>query len=392
MSAEVASGSFNTAVDQLTNKVKGYVAIIQKDTLSAPKRIKELVQQTFAESLGWDTFRQRVVNNKLFTAGGLAHCLQELLNQLINWSPAVVPTDNELQDLSAACDRLWELDVHRLVPEKDYVINIQQGKHAYDTSDAARDPLFSFVDQKALEQPTFAAFIALLDNYSASTGVTEVVTAEEKAENAKFLNLCMDTAVMQYVHRYLLLTKKTKATERDHFIRELNELWFGLYSRKARNDSSGFEHVFVGEIKDDTKEIVGFHNWIQIYLEERKSIQRKDNVFDYRGYIKPKRRALPATVSRSAEQLVTIQFQWRGALKSVSSSLIGTSPEFELALYTLCFYSGQEEVLTKLGPYQVKVTSYKWPANPRAGQKIYIATSFPSEVPLNEDEVSIPVP
>ena len=54
----------------------------------------------------------------------------------------------------------------------------------------------------------------------------------------------------------------------NEFLSEVHKLWFDLYSRHGRNDSSGFEHVFVGEIKND--EVTGLHNWIQIYLEERK--------------------------------------------------------------------------------------------------------------------------
>lgn len=42
-------------------------------------------------------------------------------------------------------------------------------------------------------------------------------------------------------------------------------------------DSCGFEHVFVGETKSGT-EIVGFHNWIQFYLQE------KNSHLDYKGY------------------------------------------------------------------------------------------------------------
>lgn len=45
----------------------------------------------------------------------------------------------------------------------------------------------------------------------------------------------------------------------------------------ASLDSSGFEHVFVGETKSGT-EIVGFHNWIQFYLQE------KNGNLDYKGY------------------------------------------------------------------------------------------------------------
>lgn len=42
-------------------------------------------------------------------------------------------------------------------------------------------------------------------------------------------------------------------------------------------DSCGFEHVFVGETKYG-KEIMGLHNWVQFYLQE------KHNHVDYKGY------------------------------------------------------------------------------------------------------------
>jgi len=42
-------------------------------------------------------------------------------------------------------------------------------------------------------------------------------------------------------------------------------------------DSCGFEHVFVGETKFG-REIMGLHNWVQIYLQE------KQNLLDYKGY------------------------------------------------------------------------------------------------------------
>ena len=74
----------------------------------------------------------------------------------------------------------------------------------YDLEDTASQPLFTFVDEKALLRPTYAAFVVLLDNYIAITGQSEVVTEEEKKENINFLNLIMDTAVMQYVHQVII--------------------------------------------------------------------------------------------------------------------------------------------------------------------------------------------
>lgn len=44
-----------------------------------------------------------------------------------------------------------------------------------------------------------------------------------------------------------------------------------------REDSCGFEHVFVGETKNG-QEVIGLHNWIQFYLQE------KHKHVDYKGY------------------------------------------------------------------------------------------------------------
>lgn len=55
------------------------------------------------------------------------------------------------------------------------------------------------------------------------------------------------------------------------------DCWFAPYRRVKSNDSSGFEHVFVGEEKNG--KITGLHNWIQYYVEEKKG-----NI-DYLGWI-----------------------------------------------------------------------------------------------------------
>lgn len=60
----------------------------------------------------------------------------------------------------------------------------------------------------------------------------------------------------------------------------LTQMWFSLYTRDVRDDSCGFEHVFVGESKEG--KIVGFHNWLQFYLEEKKG------AVNYTGYLLPR--------------------------------------------------------------------------------------------------------
>jgi len=149
------------------------------------------------------------------------------------------------------------------------------------------------------------------------------------------------------------------------FARELYNIWFVLYKREALDDSSGFEHVFVGEERDG--KVMGMHNWLQIYVEEKKGH------FDYKGYILPRRRAR-GEEPHETEQLITIQFEWFGKLKPVSTSFIGTSPEFEFALYTLCFLLGDEAQNVEVGPYQdvsLRCFSYGYGGHKKLG------TSFP---------------
>ena len=93
----------------------------------------------------------------------------------------------------------------------------------------------------------------------------------------------MLSQVMGIAHDYLVKKGKSAGDMRK-FKHQLYDLWFKLYRRTRGSramDSSGFEHVFVGETRG--KDVIGFHNWIQFYLQEKAG-----NV-DYQGYILGKR-------------------------------------------------------------------------------------------------------
>ncbi|CAN1259264.1 Poly(U)-specific endoribonuclease-A [Linum perenne] len=262
------------------------------------------------------------------------------------------PSQQELSDLSCACNKLWELDVNRLIPEKDYQIDCGEGKKVYQKDDMAEGSLFCWLSEDVFRKPTYSRFCSLLDNYNPNEGSKEVVTSEEKQEQAAFLEEISRTAPIKYLHNYLA-AKGIVSGNRQDFMRTMSSLWFDLYNRGGTyGSSSAFEHVFVGEIKQrGEQEVSGFHNWLQFYLEEAKG-----NV-DYQGYIFPRRRG---QIPDSESQLLTIQFEWNGVLKSVSSTMIGVSPEFEIALYTLCFYAGGEENHVELGPYSVNIKCYRF--------------------------------
>ncbi|KAG2573686.1 poly(U)-specific endoribonuclease-B-like isoform X2 [Panicum virgatum] len=265
----------------------------------------------------------------------------------------VDPTREELNSLSKACSRLWELDMNRLVPGKDYRIDCGEGKKVYQKGDMASESLFSWLGDDVLRKPTYSRFCALLDNYNPHQGYKEVVTQQDKHEEVAFIEEIARTAPIKYLHRYLV-QKGEVSQDYEDFKRMLASLWFDLYGRGGNsNCSSAFEHVFVGEIKgrgQGENEVSGFHNWIQFYLEEAKG-----NV-DYQGYIFPRRRGESPD---SETQLLTVQFEWHGVLKSVSSTLIGVSPEFEVALYTLCFFVGGEDNRVDIGPYTLNIKCYR---------------------------------
>mmetsp|Transcript_10457 Transcript_10457/g.14644 ORF Transcript_10457/g.14644 Transcript_10457/m.14644 type:complete len:480 (-) Transcript_10457:379-1818(-) len=238
--------------------------------------------------------------------------------------------------IEKAIQHIWDLDVNRLTPGQDYVIDVQQGKKPYWKEDKAADPLFTRVDERVFRRPTYRTFIALLDNYEAQVGAAEYVSRQERAENWAFLRAIMHTGPMQFCHKYCRANKPDVVpADQTGFMKLLHKIWFDLYSRShgGTRDSSGFEHVFVGEIKDG--QITGFHNWIQFYLEEKKG-----NV-DYRGYIKP--RSYKDAETNQDDHVLTLQFTWHGVEKTVGTNFIGVSPEFEMALYTMCFLVGKQD-------------------------------------------------
>lgn len=60
---------------------------------------------------------------------------------------------------------------------------------------------------------------------------------------------------------------------------KLDEIWFTMYTRSGSIvGSSGFEHVFIGELKNGA--VSGFHNWVSFQKEE------SEGDLDYEGYEK----------------------------------------------------------------------------------------------------------
>ncbi|XP_051955816.1 uridylate-specific endoribonuclease B-like [Xyrauchen texanus] len=128
----------------------------------------------------------------------------------------------------------------------------------------------------------------------------------------------------------------------------------------GRPDSSGFEHVFVGETRGGHT-VIGFHNWIQLYLQE------KLGHIHYKGY------SVNANSPQPDENkhMLALQFSWKNGIKPKGSIFIGVSPEFEFALYTLCFLTSPNEcVKVSFNVYEVEIVCHHY------NQK-HIGTTYP---------------
>nr|XP_060634170.1 poly(U)-specific endoribonuclease-A-like isoform X2 [Anolis sagrei ordinatus] len=281
-------------------------------------------------------------------------------------------------ELSKLFNELWDADVNRFVPGKDYTISlqgkagfVQQGSNI--ARDSASEPLFCNVNEQRLKNTkTYSTFVSLLDNYETSTGMAEMVTSEEIAENNSFLDAVLETKVMKIAHQYLVGKNWTKP-DLKHFKSQLYDIWFHLYSRERGKgpDSCGFEHVFVGETKRG-HEILGLHNWVQFYLQE------KLKHIDYKGYVARQNKSRPD----EDDQVLSLQFSWKGLVKPVGSNFIGVSPEFEFALYTIIFLQSNERVTrqrVRIEEYELEIVVY------RHGR--YIGTAYPVLLSSNNEDL-----
>lgn len=287
------------------------------------------------------------------------------------------PTAEELSDFSAMAQRLWSLDVNRLVADRDYQINVQRKARGMSpSSDAAREPFFTYVDTAAYAaRPTFVAFYKLLDNYSAHTGVTEELTPEEQVEIDAFLDAIMVTPVMRYAVAYAVARRVARSAA--DLRAQLAELWFAFYRREAARDSSAFEHVFLGEVRRG--KVIGLHNWMTLLREERLGD------LDYLGYLPPRPppRGRRPDVPESSSQMLTVRFAWHGAVKAASTIFVGTSPEFEMALYSLLYLcgGGRERHEVRVGPHRAEIKVY--PMGRMLG------TCYAEQLPGGEEDAAV---
>jgi len=263
-----------------------------------------------------------------------------LLGLFVAGSVKAQPTTDEIRAIS---EEIWAGDLNRI-----------NGNDVQYNANSA--PLFSYVNEARFGgTTTYARMIALFDNYTPEVGIPETCGQVCRNEEEAFLDAILNTRPIQLLHNWLVargLASQTQAA----FKAELRQYWFMPYTRSGGPlDSSGFEHTFVGELQRGA--VSGFHNWVQTYYEE------KAGRFRYGSLL----RTCP-------NETFAFTFTWLANNKPVSSMFIRSSPEVEIALYTLC-------LLARMGtgcPVRLNGTNQAMTAWDMTGLPKTIGSAYPN--------------
>jgi poly(U)-specific endoribonuclease len=221
-------------------------------------------------------------------------------------NPTPRATDAEIRAISSD---IWAADANR----------ISGSDVQYQTTGSQ---LYTYVNE-ARFTGTYAKMLALRDNFTPDVTVAESCGQACVDEENAFLDAIIVTEPIQLLHQWLI-GQGLASSSVSEFKNELFQYWFMKYTRGGGPlGSSGFEHVFVGEIKNNA--VSGSHNWVNFYLEE------KDGDFNYGTF-----------QNQCTPEIMKFSSKWLGYTKAVTSCFMRTSPEVEIALFTLC-------LLTRIG-------------------------------------------
>ncbi|XP_073526211.1 uridylate-specific endoribonuclease D-like [Phyllobates terribilis] len=269
------------------------------------------------------------------------------------------------EQIASLAEQLYAADVNKAA-SGDVTLNLQYKASSSQTSsgiDFASQKLFSYVNEGSLfARPTFSRFIALLDNYIRTTGTAEIVNSAKSTEQNAFVDEIFKTTVFSRLSSFFISQGYYTSTE--SFKADFKEMWFGLYTRtKGPLDSSGFEHIFHGEIHGG--KVSGFHSWIQFYLQE------KSGDLNYLSY------SADGPWSGYPD-VFGLQFKWSTYLKTLGSLFVGTSPEFDFAIFTLCYVTKPDSQCSiRMGGQTLVIQTYTWANSTYGNGKRYVASSYP---------------
>jgi len=256
-------------------------------------------------------------------------------------------------DLETATAAMYTEDTNRV--DVTYSIQSEAGSG---TTDNAPDPLFSTLDSDAFTADTYTTLFPLLDNYNMDTSVSETTTDAEVAEQEAFLDAVVATDVFATAYNYLYDNGYT--TSQDDLRTYMSQIWFETFDRDGvKNSSCGFEHVFIGEVSDGDYE--GLHNWVGFY-----HLEEELDEINYLGHYE--------TLELTDLSVLSIRFTRSDYLKTDSTLFVGSSPEFDISIFTLCFMTYPNTYCeTMLDDTEVDVDTYSFDESGRT----HISASYP---------------
>lgn len=261
------------------------------------------------------------------------------------------------EDLEKLCEALFTRDTNNAW--RHITINLQKKTSSGSPVDEAPQPLLT-VNPAALQIPTIDKVLKLYDNYQLDTRTNEYISPAQRNEESQLVDTFLSTNVMSAAMRFLA-DKSFVRKDYYEYKDVLRRLWFTLYSRgEGKIGSAGFEHVFLTELKLGT-EVSGLHNWIYFNAEE---VKRRA---DYLGYMKKLDLGNKAAILK-------LHAKFNGYDKPVTSMFIGTSPELEMAIYTVCFFARPDQTCpVSLGGTKFNIMTHKF----RYRGKDLIGSAYP---------------
>ena len=129
--------------------------------------------------------------------------------------------------------------------------------------------LFTVVNEdEVLSKPTFEAFAHLMDNYKPDVKIVEDRTAFERAEESRFLDLVLETPVMQTAYKFMVDKGMLFFTGSVY-------LFYAPESERTKlNSSHTISSVFFVNCDPQVRKTKSWENQVYFY-----NIQRPNNTF-----------------------------------------------------------------------------------------------------------------
>ncbi|XP_076662491.1 endoribonuclease Arlr [Halictus rubicundus] len=197
-------------------------------------------------------------------------------------------------------------------------LDLQIRSTSPNATNEAKNPLFQ-IDPILLNYPSIHITHTLYDKHGPDFRDQVNLTQEIREHENLLIDTYLNTSVMAKAMKWL---SDRKFIGPDDFERKdvLRRIWFTIYG----GSTCGFEQIFESEKYD--QEFVGVRDWL--YFANKESSRR----IDYMSYVDQLK--LGTTAS-----LLKLNFAMDGIVKQNETIFVGTMPELEMALYTICFYA-----------------------------------------------------